>query len=138
MLIQFTHVVHITPKTSQYPVFKIFLFYKKTEYTCTWNSSHCLCQIIAIISKHILDRLTPWNRVLENLLTTHLVRNLPTLCWTWRSITCVHQSPLPAPPLRQMNPVHFLTPYKCKTHFNIILTSICKSPKRNYPFGFSD
>jgi hypothetical protein len=42
------------------------------------------------------------------------------------------------PILSHMNPVHILSPYFPKIHYNIIFPSMPRSPERFIPFRFSD
>jgi hypothetical protein len=49
---------------------------------------------------------------------------------------CVQKSPLHIPILRQVNPVHIVTPYLFKINFNIILPSVSRSSKQSRPFSF--
>jgi hypothetical protein len=50
----------------------------------------------------------------------------------------VHKTPPVGPVLLQMNPVHTLTSYYYKIHFNITLPFLNSSSKWRLPFGVSD
>jgi hypothetical protein len=51
---------------------------------------------------------------------------IPRHLWNKKIHCRVHNSPPPVPIPRQLNPIHTLTSYFYKIHFNIILISTCK------------
>lgn len=67
--------------------------------------------------------------------SSYLFISFPDL-WNWKFNCCVQNFPSPDPILSYLNLFLILTPYLCKIHFNITLSSTPKSPKWFLPLIF--
>jgi len=65
-------------------------------------------------------------------------QEIPHILWNLNVQYHVHKNPSLIPLLSHINPLHILTPYFSKIHFNIILSSMPISPTQSLPSMFSD